>query len=271
MVEIINQSSPIDEPANFQQTLLSIEDFLQNWARRSDLPSPENEFPPVFLLSELDFSHQVDGLYDEDKDNDEDEYEYEYEIPERPATEFLGVYQRRREGCNFTARILLCPERIMSSAHDYPDGYRVIFTKVLIHELAHSVMDFCMENRAFVGKTKGFKCIEESCANLITLIAIEYKFPEWLTYVRQFVHSQPWNYRFGGTLYDFAYFDLKSAVLFVNAWRKRKLVYCKERKYLLASNEVMSGNVMRGLGLLGALSVAWNNSFEKRRRQVRIF
>lgn len=259
MVEIINQTSPIEEPEYSNEILFRIERFFREWALRSDLPLPENEFPPVLLLSELDFSEQVDGLDDDD------------EHAERPATEYLGVYQRRRIGCNFTARILLCPERIMSCVHDNPDEYRIIFTKVLVHELAHAVMDYCMENRSYVGEQLGFKCIEESCANLITLIAIEKEFAEWLAYARAFVNAQPWNYRFGGVLFDFAYLDFEAAILFVSAWRKRKLVYCDEIDYLIGSSEVRAGNVLAGLGLLGAVSVEWNNSFQDRRSQVTIY
>ena len=259
MIEIINQTSPIDEPAQFHEILLSIEDFFHEWARRSDLPSPENEFSPVLLLNALDFDEQTGGP------------EVDDELVDKPATEYLGVYQRRRRGCNFTARILLCPERIMSCVHDDPNEYRVLFAKVLVHELAHSAMDYCMDSRSFVGELIGYKFVEESLANLITLIAIEKKFTEWLPYARNFVSSQPWNYRFGGTLYDFAYLDFDAAILLVNAWRKRKLVYCHEIEYLLAATEVRSGNVMQGLGMLGAISVEWNNTYEQLRPQVTIY
>jgi len=259
MIEIINQTSPVAAPEYFEEILTLTEEFFRKWARASDLPSPRDEFPPVLLLNEQDFDEQA-GLLEEGE-----------EPAERPPTEYLGVYVRRRSGCDFRAEILLSPERIMACVNGNQDEYRILFTKVLIHEIAHALMDYCMENRSYVGNRMGYRCVEESCANLVTLIAMEEKLPEWLAYVRGFINSQPWNYKFGGTLFDYAYLDFKAAVLFVNAWRKRKLVYSDLVEIAQAAGEVRSGNVVQGLGMLGAQSVGWNNLFESQRHEATIY
>ena len=140
MIEIINESSPIDEPGQFDDVSRTILGFFKGWCERSDLPSPVQTFPPTFLLDEASFAELAERYLIEDEDYDD-----------QRATEWLGLYIRERSGCNFTAKILLCPERMMTCVNGDEHEYRMLFTKVLIHELAHAVMDYCMENRSFVG------------------------------------------------------------------------------------------------------------------------
>ncbi len=89
--------------------------------------------------------------------------------------------------------------------------YKWLFTKVLIHELAHAALDiYNWENFSGINKipyTLGFGVWrEESTANALTLMIIKRTDnKEFYTYAKDFMKTQPKAYRLGILMEDFGY------------------------------------------------------------------
>ena len=89
--------------------------------------------------------------------------------------------------------------------------YKWLFTKVLIHELAHAALDiYNWEKFSGINKmhyTPGFGVWrEESTANAVTLMIIKRtNNEEFYSYAKEFIKTQPKAYRLGLLMEDFGY------------------------------------------------------------------
>ncbi len=89
--------------------------------------------------------------------------------------------------------------------------YKWLFTKVLIHELAHATLDiYNWEKFSGINKmpyTPGFGVWrEESTANAVTLMIIKRtNNEEFYSYAKEFIKTQPKAYRLGLLMEDFGY------------------------------------------------------------------
>jgi hypothetical protein len=144
-------------------------------------------------------------------------------VEDAKGTDLLGFYKSDSPILNSKIPVIgLCPERIRSSAA--PDGgtptdnqITWLVGKVLIHELAHALMDEPTELKRERPAFYGF--MEESMANVITLEAFKYLGrssgyrrdraqilsdggPLPLQYVREFIAKQPPEYRLALDLHD---------------------------------------------------------------------
>lgn len=265
-LQIVNLSSrfeaPLGDDERWADTLIGeLRIHFRRNPEFSDLPTlltVNSELPTVFLVNESEFDYRTNL-----KDSCDDR-------AERPSTEFFGVYIRKRVKFNFHVEILLCPERIMLHACHDPDLYQLLFKKVLLHELAHLLMDICMENSSYAGDAVGHELIEESCANLFALSLMGGN-----SYIRDFVKLQPWNYSFGRILYDhflneYAY-PKKEISKFITSWRKRKLILCGDDSLVLITDKVIRGNFVEGIDLLIAQSGKWNDFYHLNREKSSFF
>lgn len=154
-----------------------------------------------------------------------------------PESPIKGEYPTESLGCYFSLgqfnypqpAIFLCPERIEEAARNKNIDKKVLYSKVLIHELAHAIMDPTNEllnNGILKQKVLGQKLgsdadvfMEESLANMITLqyfeaaksIIGENDFER----VKSFMEKQPEAYKFGITQYEKLHTDWRE-------WRKNK-------------------------------------------------
>lgn len=143
---------------------------------------------------------------------------YLKEPKEMPKPPISGEYPTELLGCYFSSQenfpypvIYLCPERIGNAADMLKIDKKVLYAKVLIHELAHAIMDPTNElegenlksKKNIEPKTKSDADVfmEESLANMITLkyfdaaksIIGEKDFKQ----VKSFMKKQPEAYKFG--------------------------------------------------------------------------
>ena len=89
--------------------------------------------------------------------------------------------------------------------------FRWLFTKVLIHELAHASMDVLDEKVSY--HTEFGRWREESMANAIALRIIkEYADQDFYDYAKTFMQSQPAEYALGVLMEDLAYRDFSDVV-----------------------------------------------------------
>ena len=163
-------------------------------------------------------------------------------MPEHPIK---GDYPTESLGCYFSIgqfdypqpAIFLCPEKIEEAARNKYIDKKVLYSKVLIHELAHAIMDptNIFENGTLKSKVSEQKLVsdadvfmEESLANMITLqyfeaaksIIGEKDFEQ----VKSFMEKQPEAYKFGITQYEKLHTDWrvwrnnKSQMAFWNYW-----------------------------------------------------
>ena len=107
--------------------------------------------------------------------------------------------------------ILINPEKIQKAAEGSGIEESLLCHIVIIHELAHAIMDSTNklnENGDFVKEgqqvlfTEADKYMEESLANMITLQYFEKVCPLNLDCVKNFVSQQPDAYKFGITQYE---------------------------------------------------------------------
>ncbi len=125
-----------------------------------------------------------------------------------PKGKVLGYYTRDESFCN-GPHIVLSPENIMEVSENFCIPFKVLMTTVLVHELAHAIMDKYRiidengitytdieENWPNSVEAKG---MEESLANAVTLNCFKkYASSHDLEYVQHFINNcQPSIYRFG--------------------------------------------------------------------------
>jgi len=112
---------------------------------------------PILLVNEDKFKEYSNVKYDPDESNI------------KPDTEWLGIYTRvSNDLFSNTPVILVCPERIVKCI-DFNEEFDFLFTKVVLHELAHAIMDSKNQNAKYKAKDEFFTYMEESMANKLTL------------------------------------------------------------------------------------------------------
>ena len=135
-----------------------------------------------------------------------------------PKSPIKGEYSTESLGCYFSLgqfdypqpSIFLCPQRITEAAKSKDIDEKVLFAKVLIHELAHAIMDptNIFEYGTLKPKVSEQKLVsdadvfmEESLANMITLqyfdAAKDINDVNDFEQVKSFMEKQPEAYKFG--------------------------------------------------------------------------
>lgn len=136
-------------------------------------------------------------------------------------TELLGCYTRAVLGLGRErSAIYLAPEVIMGVGGRGAILPEVLFAKVVIHELAHAYLDD-HENNDYGVSDDFYLWMEESLANYLTLVAMEIYSnrdgrPECFSQTRDFIQSQPPNYRFALEIYKHGFDN------FFGMWRADK-------------------------------------------------
>lgn len=127
----------------------------------------------------------------------------------------LGTYYSNRKGDSSYIELFL--SAIDNSINNDENHFKWLFTKVLIHELAHAALDiFNLEgNNSVIEKVQYSsefgKWREESMANAVTLRIIrDYGNKDFYDYAKQFMQSQPAEYALGVLMEDFRYRDFRS-------------------------------------------------------------
>ena len=179
---------------------------------------PERSFPlPVLLKCPNDMPYNYwnrdDWYWGEDETEDEEKRSkireeiknvYSKFVPSSSDFTLLGYYKHDNEcGC-YGPHIVLCPENIEREAKNQSLKKELVYLIVLVHELAHAMMDKKRTER-IEGSLKSLyaRAMEESLANMITL--------RWFNLfvdkgdfnrVKGFIQHQPDIYRFGVKQYN---------------------------------------------------------------------
>jgi predicted Zn-dependent protease with MMP-like domain len=134
---------------------------------------------------------------------------------ENSIIDLLGAYYSNRKGDSPYIELFL--SAIDNSINNDENHFKWLFTKVLIHELAHAALDiFNLEgNNSVIEKIHYFsefgRWREESMANAVTLRIIrDYGNKDFYDYVKQFMQSQPAEYALGVLMEDFGWWDFIS-------------------------------------------------------------
>lgn len=158
------------------------------------------------------------------------------EETEMPESKIKGDYATETLGCYFSSHekffnqpiIFLCPSRIEKITKGLNIEESVLYAIVLIHELAHAIMDptniikdgclvKCDSQKAL---SEMDHAMEEAFANMITLQyfdKVQFVFND-IEVVKDFMMKQPEAYKFGITLYNTIKPDWKE-------WRKNKSAF----------------------------------------------
>lgn len=111
-----------------------------------------------------------------------------------PQGAVLGYYKKDDEDFCMGPHIVLCPENIEKLSKVTKIPFKVLFSKVLVHELAHAMMD----NSKNLPSTLEAKAMEESLANMITIEWFKEYASEDEKYVKHFIDNwQSSIYKFG--------------------------------------------------------------------------
>lgn len=141
------------------------------------------------------------------KNNDDREESIEKGTNENKI-DLLGAYFSNQS--NGTPYIEIYVQKIKESVTNDTE-YKWLFTKVLIHELAHAALDiYNWEKFSGINNmpyTPGFGVWrEESTANAVTLMIIKRtNNEEFYSYAKEFIKTQPKAYRLGLLMEDFGY------------------------------------------------------------------
>lgn len=134
---------------------------------------------------------------------------------ENSIIDLLGAYYSNRKGDSPYIELFL--SAIDNSINNDENHFKWLFTKVLIHELAHAALDiFNLErNNSAIEKihysSEFGRWREESMANAVTLQIIrDYGNKDFYDYATQFMQSQPAEYALGVLMEDFRYWDFRS-------------------------------------------------------------
>ena len=134
---------------------------------------------------------------------------------ENSIIDLLGAYYSNRKGDSPYIELFL--SAIDNSINNDENHFKWLFTKVLIHELAHAALDiFNLErNNSVIEKIHYFsefgRWREESMANAVTLKIIrDYGNKDFYDYATRFMKSQPAEYALGVLMEDFGYWDFRS-------------------------------------------------------------
>ena len=135
---------------------------------------------------------------------------------ENSIIDLLGAYYSNRKGDSPYIELFL--SAIDNSINNDENHFKWLFTKVLIHELAHATLDiFNLErNNSNVIEKINYcsdfgRWREESMANAVTLKIIrDYGNKAFYYYAKLFMQSQPAEYALGVLMEDFGYWDFRS-------------------------------------------------------------
>ena len=134
---------------------------------------------------------------------------------ENSIIDLLGAYYSNRNGDSPYIELFL--SAIDNSINNDENHFKWLFTKVLIHELAHAALDiFNLEgNNSVIEKIHYFsefgRWREESMANAVTLKIIrDYGHKAFYYYAKLFMQSQPAEYALGVLMEDVRYLDFIS-------------------------------------------------------------
>ena len=212
----INSGVDIDE-----ECLEYMNRIVSTWLSEAEvqLPTPTD---PVFLMMPypnitpyipillMDKDHMPS--YENIWEGIEGKGKYDY----MPKGKLLGYYTRNDENGKYKdengnyikekkllcegPHIVLCPELIKKSADASNIPFKILMAEVLVHEIAHAVMD--NYDRCDLKKnwpdTLEAKAMEESLANAITLQVFDKYAKDDYKYVHHFEDNwQPTIYRFG--------------------------------------------------------------------------
>lgn len=138
--------------------------------------------------------------YEDEKDDKWNKIDKLY----RPTGNKLGYYTRDddKNGYCKGPHIVLGSDEIEESVAD-PLSFKVLFTKVLVHELAHAIMDKYLDEQNEKNKnnwpnSKETWAMEESLANMITLQCFKEFAPDDYPYVLNYIDQrQSALYQFG--------------------------------------------------------------------------
>lgn len=159
---------------------------------------------PIYLVNEFEFNNIKSKYNSKDLVNEESLDDNINKSLNPIFFDVLGLYIIK--GKNEHPEIYLCMEAIKKYSKD-DEEFILLFTLVLIHELAHAYMD----KSIYVDKDDFYLWMEEGFANKITLdIFKEYvnnnnnkKFKVSPFYfVKNFITKQPLNYKFGLDLFE---------------------------------------------------------------------
>lgn len=132
---------------------------------------------------------------------------------ENSIIDLLGAYFNRNGNSPY---IELYLTDIYGSAENDDKNFKWLFTKVLIHELAHAALDIFnwehtpQSEKVYYHEDFG-KWREESMANAVALRIIkEYGDEEFYSYAKQYMQSQPPEYALGVLMEDFGRWDFRS-------------------------------------------------------------
>ena len=125
-----------------------------------------------------------------------------------PNGEVLGYYSRDEHPLCMGPHIVLCPENIRQIAQAYHIPFKILMAKVLVHEIAHALMDRYQiidgneiqytNPKENWSNTVEAKAMEESMANAITLFVFRKYANEDYKYVRHYIDNmQSAIYKFG--------------------------------------------------------------------------
>ena len=125
-----------------------------------------------------------------------------------PNGEVLGYYSRDEHPLCMGPHIVLCPENIRQIAQAYHIPFKILMAKVLVHEIAHALMDRYQiidgneiqytNPKENCPNTVEAKAMEESMANAITLFVFRKYANEDYKYVRHYIDNmQSAIYKFG--------------------------------------------------------------------------
>ena len=125
-----------------------------------------------------------------------------------PNGEVLGYYSRDEHPLCMGPHIVLCPENIRQIAQAYHIPFKILMAKVLVHEIAHALMDRYQiidgneiqytNPKENWPNTVEAKAMEESMANAITLFVFRKYANEDYKYVRHYIDNmQSAIYKFG--------------------------------------------------------------------------
>ena len=141
---------------------------------------------------------------------------------ENSIIDLLGAYYSNRNGDSPYIELFL--SAIDNSINNDENHFKWLFTKVLIHELAHAALDiFNLErNNGVIEKIHYFsefgRWREESMANAVTLKIIrDYGNKDFYDYATRFMKSQPAEYALGVLMEDVRYLD------FISVFNPKKL------------------------------------------------
>lgn len=134
---------------------------------------------------------------------------------ENSIIDLLGAYYSNRKGDSPYIELFL--SAIDNSINNDENHFKWLFTKVLIHELAHAALDiFNLErNNSAIEKihysSEFGRWREESMANAVALRIIrDYGNKDFYDYAKQFMKSQTSEYALGVLMEDFGRWDFRS-------------------------------------------------------------